>query len=187
VPLPPSNALAAAFDAALYDASRFGLSDPVGGFLLPHGRFSPADAAEVAQAIDAEIDRLHCEGDLRGRAERAAEALVSICHQDNRRQINAGRNFPHIVVGAELSVLTGEQVGPVHTNVGIGLSRDALHRLACEAVLHIVTTDAARRPLDLHRSARVFSRAQRRAMAHRDGPACCFPGAGDPPRVLPRR
>ena len=60
------------------------------------------------------------------------------------------------------------------------LSHDALQRLACDAQVARVVVDGAGIPLQLGRSVRLFTAAQRKALALRDG-GCRFPGCHRPP------
>jgi hypothetical protein len=55
----------------------------------------------------------------------------------------------------------------------------AVSRLACDATVRRLLIDRQGVPLDLGRQVRVFTPAQRRALAARDG-GCRFPGCGRP-------
>jgi hypothetical protein len=60
------------------------------------------------------------------------------------------------------------------------LSIDRYRRLFCDARFYGMIVDRLGVPLDLGRRARRLNRAQRRALAHRDG-GCIFPGCNRPP------
>ena len=60
------------------------------------------------------------------------------------------------------------------------LTPEAASRLACDATVRRLLLDPNGIPLDLGREVRVFTPAQRRALATRDG-GCRFPGCNRPP------
>ena len=64
---------------------------------------------------------------------------------------------------------------------GLPLTSRAAERLACDAAVARLVFGPDGVPLDLGRSQRLFSPAQRRALAIRDG-GCRFPGCTRPPR-----
>ena len=61
----------------------------------------------------------------------------------------------------------------------VWLTPEAASRLACDATVRRLLLDPNGIPLDLGREVRVFTPAQRRALATRDG-GCRFPGCGRP-------
>jgi hypothetical protein len=67
-------------------------------------------------------------------------------------------------------------IAGVDTPVSISTAR----RMACDARIIPVVLGGASQPLDLGSSRRLFSEAQRLAMAVRDG-GCIWPGCGEPP------
>jgi hypothetical protein len=66
------------------------------------------------------------------------------------------------------------------TGFGTVISPGELRRLACETNLLPMILGGGSLPLDLGRQARLFTRAQRIALAHRDR-GCAFPGCDRPP------
>jgi hypothetical protein len=66
------------------------------------------------------------------------------------------------------------------TGFGTVVSPGELRRLACETGLLPMVLGGGSLPLDLGRQNRLFTRAQRIALAHRDG-GCAFPGCDRPP------
>ncbi len=94
-------------------------------------------------------------------AQRRADALLALC----KGTAEAALPDVTIVVNAE------DLVG------GLG---SAIERLTCDAVVRRVVMNAAGQPLDLGRSERLISPAQRKALALRDR-GCVFPGCDRPP------
>ncbi len=86
-------------------------------------------------------------------------------------------------VEVDLATLTGEQTEPAKisgaANMPVWLTPASTSRLACDATVQRLLLDPAGIPLDLGRAVRVFTPAQRRALATRDD-GCRFPGCGRP-------
>jgi hypothetical protein len=66
---------------------------------------------------------------------------------------------------------------------GVRLADESTRVLLCDPDLHPIVVDSLGVPLDLGRSVRYATTAQRRALAHRDG-GCVFPGCSAPPAWL---
>ncbi len=60
------------------------------------------------------------------------------------------------------------------------ISRETIERLICDSATIEITVDDLNRPLDVGHEQRLFNRAQRRALAARDG-GCRWPGCDRPP------
>jgi hypothetical protein len=84
------------------------------------------------------------------------------------------------VVTMEESTLRGATDRCGLTTFGTVVAPGELRRLACEAGVLPMLLGSRSLPLDLGREARLFSRAQRIALAHRDQ-GCAFPGCDRPP------
>jgi hypothetical protein len=86
-------------------------------------------------------------------------------------------------VEVDLATLTGDQPHPgrIHGTTGSAawLTPESTSRLACGASVRRLLVDPNGIPLDLGREVRVFTPAQRRALATRDG-GCRFPGCSRP-------
>jgi hypothetical protein len=71
----------------------------------------------------------------------------------------------------------GGRRGTAHRGV---ISAAAARRIACDAKLISAVLGGDGHPLDLGRTRRLFTPAQRRALALRDGDGCAFPGCDRP-------
>ncbi|WP_306232123.1 HNH endonuclease signature motif containing protein [Agrococcus beijingensis] len=135
---------------------------------------------------DAELDTALVDGDDRTRGQRMADALVAMVASsvEGREVPRVGGEAPTVVIHVQKSAIdaaaegvpgctatverTGETV-PVHVASAI----------MCDGYIQSVTIGADGEPLYLGRRKRFFNRAQRRALAARDGgcraPGCDFP------------
>lgn len=86
-------------------------------------------------------------------------------------------------VEVDLATLTGQQPHPARirgtTGSDVWLTPDAASRLACDATVRRLLVDPGGIPVDLGREVRIFTGAQRRALATRDA-GCRFPGCHRP-------
>jgi Domain of unknown function (DUF222)/HNH endonuclease len=119
--------------------------------------------------------------------QRMADALVSVCKADATgggsrpeakpslaRAGGARRNRPTVVVHADLSFLAGAEGGAELDVLG-PVSREVARRLACDAKVLVSADGADGRSLNLGRSKRDPSDAQRLEIRRRDK-GCRFPG-----------
>jgi hypothetical protein len=119
--------------------------------------------------------------------QRMADALVSACKADENGnastpgKTNAGtqaggarRNRPTVVVHADLSFLAGAK-GGAELDVMGPLSREVARRLACDAKVLVSADGTDGRSLNLGRTRRDPSDAQRLEIRRRDK-GCRFPG-----------
>jgi Domain of unknown function (DUF222) len=118
---------------------------------------------------------------------RLADALVAVCRNDaegggggsgsggtGERAGGMRRNRPTVVVHADLSFLAGGEGGAELDVLG-PLSREVARRLACDAKVLVSADDRMGRSLNLGRTRRDPTDAQRIAIRHRDK-GCRFPG-----------
>lgn len=84
-----------------------------------------------------------------------------------------------LLVNIEYDTLAGAVV-PATLETGTRISAQEALRLACEMSIMPVVFDGKALPTHLGRQKRLFNRAQRRALATRDG-GCAFPGCDRPP------
>ncbi|NDL56580.1 HNH endonuclease signature motif containing protein [Phytoactinopolyspora mesophila] len=145
--------------------------------VLPGGDES---GAIVAAAIDALAKPSGAE-DERSPAQRRADALVELC----RRQLNGG-DLPsqggepaHVTVVTDLDTLEARAGGMGELGDGSILRGETVRRLACDAKISRIITGAGSQPLDVGRSQRTVTPAQRKALRVRDK-GCRFPGCDRP-------
>jgi hypothetical protein len=161
-----------------HERRRLHLSETFGGMWALDGMFDPADGAELAAALLAEYDALlRAEnavegGPRRTPAQRRADALLNLIRGDS-----ATRPSLTIVVRAED---LGDGHGGARIAGGPVIDPASVQQMACDAVIRRVTLGVDGEILDLGRSQRLISPAQRRALTVRDG-GCVFPGCDRPP------
>jgi Domain of unknown function (DUF222) len=166
-------------------------------FIRPDGqggaRLSGRLDAEGAAMLDAALDPLARprpsdeEGpDPRTLGQRNADALVELARRALAGQCCAGGGLPE-TGGEAATVLVTLSLDALRTGLGAGLlptgdviSAAAARRWACDAKLIPAVLDGESMPLDLGRARRLFTPAQRRALALRDGDGCAFPGCDRP-------
>jgi hypothetical protein len=148
------------------------------------GQFDSESAATIAAALDplAQPRPSTAEGpDTRTPGQRYADAFVEL----RRRQLvsgdlpSRGGEKPQVVITMDLDKLR-RSVGSGLLDNGDRLSVAAVRRLACDAQIIPALLDGDGRPLDLGRSSRTFTAAQRRALSLRDGLGCAFPDCDRP-------
>jgi hypothetical protein len=139
----------------------------------------PEGAAIVDSAVGAlsrPVPGPEGEPDLRPAARRRADALLEMIG----RGVASGTALPggakaQVVVTIALSDLQERVRGAGLTSSGELMSAPAVRRLACDAQILPMVLGGDGEVLDLGRSARLFTPAQRRVVAHRDG-HCTYPG-----------
>ncbi len=135
---------------------------------------------EDATGIDESSEAHAGEADPRSTAERNADALVELA----QAAIRAGELPEHGGEPPQLIVTIGwEQlrrgIGAVTLNDGTQLPVETVRRLACESRVIPVVLAGNGRPLDIGRTSRTVTRAQRRAVTTRDR-HCAFRDATNP-------
>ena len=141
--------------------------------MLPADQYAVVKSALVARASRRVGDRTPFD-------QRMADALVVLCRGDTRgsgRDDGAGgshRARPAVVVHADLSFLTGG-AGSAELDVLGPISQEVARRLACDAKILVSVDDEGGRSLDLGRSRRDPTEAQRIEIRRRDR-GCRFPG-----------
>ncbi|BBG01334.1 MULTISPECIES: HNH endonuclease signature motif containing protein [Pseudonocardia] len=145
------------------------------------------DDAAMFDRIAAALDAMSAPSDpddARDHAERAAEALAELCgfaltHAPGRMLPETGGRRPQVVVTIPLADLE-HHAGAATLEYGGQLSPAALRMLACDAAALPVVLAGNGRPLDVGRTKRTVTDAQRRALTARDR-GCAHPGCDRPP------
>jgi hypothetical protein len=143
--------------------------------LLPADQYAVVKSALVARASRRVGDRTPFD-------QRMSDALVALCKGDatgragdkDDRTGSSQRNRPTVVVHADLSFLSRGE-GSAELDVLGPISREVARRLACDAKVMLSADDEAGRSLDLGRTRRNPSDAQRMEIRRRDK-GCRFPG-----------
>ncbi len=145
-------------------------------------------AVEIEAIINTETDRQYraaCrEHDSAGTAVPTmcvlrARAIVELI----RRGADPNPHRSHPSPSAILPIVVDGDGVPaaLHTVDGEDVDRWSAAVLLCDALFHPVTVDPAGNPLNMGRSVRFFTPAQKQALAVRDG-GCIFPGCEQPAR-----
>lgn len=138
-------------------------------------RFLEVDEHGVLESLDSAID------DDRTLAQKRLDALTAMA----RESLAAD---PGAVGGTAVTMLVTVPLDTLQTGIGTAqiagvdepICAGTARRLAADAQLIPVVLGTASEPLDLGRSARLYSEAQRRALAVRDA-GCVWPGCDAPP------
>lgn len=157
------------------------LSRTLGGMVALDGWLNPEQCATLAAAL-APLMRPVRPDDPRGAPRRRAEALVELA----RRALDRGDlpeqagERPHLIVTASIDRLLGQpDAAPVLLDHAGTLSTTAARRLACDAQVTRVLLGSDNLPLDVGRTHRLVTPAQRPALRVRDG-GCVFIRCGRP-------
>jgi hypothetical protein len=145
------------------------------------------DTVDVDKGVDTDTDDTGTgdtpvDIDHRSWVQKRYDAFLEIAKDSTRHDDGqmGGVDTTVVVHVAERTLLTGEGVAWIEgesTPVSVATAR----RMACTADIIRLITDDRGHPLRLGLTQRFFTRAQRRAMAARDG-GCVFPGCSSPPR-----
>ena len=167
------------------------LFDEPDGLVRITGLLAPDDAAVLRAALNAQLERRWRDESAADPtdaptaaadspiAARRADAFVDLLRASlaDPDRPDPADDSTQVIVHVDIAFLAGDtDVGRCHTNHGGPLSREAARRATCDAIIRPLLHDADGRPLDLGRTTRTASRAQRRALARRDGDCCTFPG-----------
>lgn len=120
--------------------------------------------------------------DRRTAAQCRADGLVELC----RRQLDAGRlpsvagERPHVTIVTDLATIEARSGGHGTLLDGSVLRGDAVRRLGCDAKITRLIVGPESQPLDVGRTQRTITPAQRKALNVRDR-GCRFPGCDRPP------
>ena len=161
--------------------------DPVTGGVGFRGVLPPVEGAHLRLLVDALVARPRPgvggveAGDDRSATQKRADALMEIvhCYADAGDAPSRGADRPRVNLLVPIEVLTGQ--------TGHGLlgddrpgSGDTARRLACDAVIGVLSADLNGVPLSVGRASRYFGGDLRQALNVRDR-GCAFPGCDAPP------
>jgi hypothetical protein len=159
------------------------------GMVRLDGQLDPESGGVVLEAIAAhtsEADRaadasVRAGGGVETAAQRRAHALVDLC----RRSLDTGATVvggvrPHVTVTVDYETLAGRVGTTCELSKTGTITAETARRLACDAGVSRVITGPGSEPLDVGRTQRVFTPAQRRALNIRDK-GCRFPRCDRPP------
>lgn len=110
---------------------------------------------------------------------RRADALVEMARRASTASDDRPCARPLIIIRADLADLES-RAGWAVTADGVVMHGDTLRRLMCDADISRVVTRGDSEILDVGRTSRTATAAQRRALTIRDG-GCVFPGCDRPP------
>lgn len=154
------------------------------GMVRTDGELDPENGQVLITALRAKVDAWTRDrsDDERTPAQRRADALGEICREwlDLAERPAVGGERPHVVVTMDLAALEGRAGGRASLGDVGTITPESARRLACDASVTRVITDARSVPLEVGRATKVVSPALRRAVAVRDG-GCRFPGCERPP------
>ncbi len=144
---------------------------------------APADASAADASRDGKAPAGASVTDTRNRAQRQLDAfstLVRLALSAAEPQGRDGARRPLLVVTADYDVLSRRlRRGVLET--GQPIPDHMLRRVACDAEVLPAVLGGASVAIDLGRTQRLFTSAQRRALQLRDG-GCTFPGCSASPR-----
>jgi hypothetical protein len=174
----PAGAEAAA--AAAHDRRRLTVAGTFAGAVVLDGVLDPEGGATVLAAL-MPLAAPGGADDDRTSAQRRADALVELARRalDSAGLPTTAGERPHLQVQVDLATLLAG-TGTAAADWAGPLSAGAALRLACDATISPVLTAGPSEVLDLGRSVRLVSPAQRRALVVRDG-GCVWPDCDRPP------
>ena len=149
------------------------------GMTVLYGRFDPITGALIETALSRKMDELWREEDPRDRAtpgQRMADALVQLVTREDTDQDGDGRvRGPRLLLIADYDVISRE-LGNGRLGDGTPVPVQKIRDLACQSDILPAVFRGVSQPLDLGRSRRIASPAQRVALVARDK-ACVGCGA----------
>ena len=178
------------FDPHACERRRLSKSTDSAGMLVGRFQLDQAAGLTVAAALDhfaaprpSTADGDGADRDPRSAGQRYADALELIARlamAADGAGTRAGEPA-RVVIHTTPEQLAGVPgAGVAVTDTAVPVSRAALLRLCCDAIIQRVTVDRHGLLLNLGRAARFASTAQRQALAVRDG-GCAMPGCDAPP------
>lgn len=159
------------------EARKLEISGPAGGMVFIKGMLDPAGGAALRTALEPLARRSGTDDD-RPRDRRIADALVEVA----TRMLDSGTlpmrdgQRPHVQVTASLETLLGLPGSPAaDMEFSLPISAKQVERIACDCSITRILLGADSTVIDVGRSKRVVTPAQRKALAARDQ-HCAWPG-----------
>ena len=153
-------------------------TDLTDGMTVLYGRFDPLMGALLETALSQKMDELWREEDPRDRAtpgQRMADALVQLVTREDTDEDGTRVRGPRLLLIADYDVISGE-LRKGRLGDGTPIPVEKIRDLACQADVLPGIFRGVSQPLDLGRSRRIASPAQRVALVARDK-ACVGCGA----------
>ncbi len=144
-------------------------TDPDDGMVVLYGRFDPITGARIETVLSRKMDELWREEGPRNRCtpgQRMADALELLLTRPDGDESGRSRGTRLLLI-ADYDVITKE-LGNGRLADGTPLPAQEIRRLACDADVLPAIFRGASQPLDLGRSRRIASPAQRVALIARD-------------------
>ncbi|MFP3915226.1 MAG: DUF222 domain-containing protein [Actinomycetota bacterium] len=150
------------------------------GMVRLDGLLDPERGEVVLTALEAAAGP-RASDDSRPASNRRAEALSEICRQwlDHGAPQHGGVR-PHVNMVVDLETLLGRMGKRCELEHVGTITPETARRILCDASVSRIITDAESMPLDVGRSSRTVTPAQRRALIVRDG-GCRVQGCDRPP------
>jgi hypothetical protein len=167
-------------DARAHQARGLTLSTPANGQVRLSGQLGLEDAAILQSALHPLC--APTPDDDRRPTQRRADALIDICRLALRtgELPDSGGEPAQLAITIAYNPLLAT-LGPATTDTGLRLPASTARRLACDAKILPAILGTNSQVLDLGRSQRLTTTAQRRALTLRDH-GCAFPDCDRPPR-----
>lgn len=171
----------AAEQAQAVEARSLTLSTGAGGMLWLRGVLDPEGGAVLRTALEP-LSRRTGKGDDRKRDRRLADALVELGHHslDSGQVPQRASQRTHLQVTTTLETLLQRAGSPAaDLEFSLPISAKSVERLACDCNVTRILLGSDSAVIDVGRSKRVISPAQRRALNVRDK-GCRWPGCDRP-------
>lgn len=167
-----------------YARRRLDVIPSMDGLVRVDGELDPETGQSLITAIRAVTDveaRSGDRSDVRTPTQRRVDALGEVCRGwlASFDRPSTGGEVPHVIVTMDVAALE-RRAGRSELQDAGRITPETARRLACDANVTRVVTDARSEPLDLGRRTKVVPAGLRRAVTVRDG-GCRFPGCERPP------
>ncbi len=144
-------------------------TDPDDGMTVLYGRFDPITGARITSVLSRKMDELWREEDPRNRAtpgQRMADALALLLTRPGGEDDGSSRGTRLLLI-ADYDVITGE-LGKARLADGTAIPAQKVREMACDAEVLPAIFRGPSLPLDVGRTRRLASPAQRIALIARD-------------------